>query len=106
MREFRASRINTERSCIIPNSNEATHKSTYFTFFKRVLSNEILDLKDKTLQYNSFPTCVDWNTKLIKIHYIFMMMGVSIIFVKNAENKVIGKIKKTDLVSLRFKKPA
>jgi len=100
---MQTNRIDTDPANI---ADKSIQKNSYFTFFKRVLSNEKLDLKDKTLQYNTFPICVEWNTKLIKIHYMFLTMGVSIVFVRSAEGKIIGRIKKTELISLRFKSPA
>lgn len=78
----------------------------YFQFFKHVMTRTKLDKKNTTLRYNSFPTSVEWCTKVSKIHYLFQMLGVSVIYVRGEEGLLSGEITKENFLNYRYQVPS
>ena len=75
----------------------------YFQFFRQVIFRKEVRFDHVMLQYNSYPTNVRADTKLIKIHYLFQMLGTSWIFVRGENEHVRGIITKQAFLSLRYK---
>lgn len=75
----------------------------YFQFFRQVIFRKEVRFDHPIMQYNSYPTNVRADTKLIKIHYLFQMLGTSWIFVRGDNEHVRGVITKQNFLSLRYK---
>jgi len=78
---------------------------SYFQFFRNILLQIKLDKKDNTLRYNNFPTTVEWRTTIAKMHYVYQMMGVNVVYVRGRNGRIIGELTKTRFLGLRYKTP-
>jgi Voltage gated chloride channel len=75
----------------------------YFQFFRQVMFRKEVRFDHPVLQYNSYPTNVRSDTRLIKIHYLFQMLGTSWIYVRGENEHLRGVITKQNFLSLRYK---
>lgn len=66
-----------------------------------LLSNVKLNLSDPVLSVDCVPIIVDGNVKLIKVHYMFLMLGVSVIWIQQFNGTLLGKLTKEEF--LKFK---
>ena len=73
----------------------------YYLFTKLVLYKMKIEWKHPIVRFNSYPICVDAGTKLIKVHYLFQMLGVKTIFVMK-KGAIIGKIMLDKFLNLRY----
>lgn len=79
---------------------------SHFSFFKDIMMKIKLDRTDSVLKLNPFPITVDWDTTVAKIHYLFQMLGVNVVYVVGEEHTVIGEITKSRFLSLRYQTPS
>ncbi len=80
----------------------SNNQEMYFQFFKNVLYNKQVDFNNALLHFNSFPTSVRVDTKLIKVHYLFQMLGTNWIFVRGEREHLRGFIPKRKFLNLRY----
>jgi len=73
-----------------------------FQYFRQVIFKKQIDLSHPALRCNSFPTTVRVDTKLVKVHYIFQMLGTSWIFVRGEKEHLKGYISKQAFLNLRY----
>ena len=66
-----------------------------------LLSSIPIDFKDSKLSIEHFPVIVSESTKLIKVHYLFLMLGVDIIWVQSSKAVLMGKITKDDFLTFK-----
>jgi len=74
----------------------------YFQFFRQIIYNKEVRLDHPSLEYNSFPTSVRLDTKLVKVHCLFQMLGTSWIFVRGDKEHLKGFITKQNFLNLRY----
>jgi len=73
----------------------------YYCFVKMVVSKMVPDWNNPVIKFNSYPICVDKSTKIIKVHFLFQMLGISAIFVCN-RGKFEGKLNLEKFLNLRY----
>ena len=66
-----------------------------------LLSNVPIDFDDEKLNVERFPVVVSEHTKLIKVHFLFLMLGVDIIWVQSAQAVLTGKITKEGFLNFK-----
>jgi len=59
----------------------------YFQFFKQIIRKTKIDFDNRRLKLNNMPITVVIKAKLVKIHYLFQMLGVSLIYVVNYDGQ-------------------
>lgn len=74
----------------------------YFQFFRQIIYKKEIRLEHPSLHFNSFPTSARTDTKLVKIHYLFQMLGVSWIFVRGEREHLKGFVTKQNFLNLRY----
>lgn len=79
------------------------NNKNYMQFFVEILSSQPMDWTTEKLKFNNFPALVENNTKLVKVHYMFQMLGVGVIFVVDQSSQLIGKITREQFLNLRYK---
>jgi hypothetical protein len=47
------------------------------------------------------PVVVNINAKLVKMHYLFQMLGVTVIYVINYNGDLVGEVSKEKFLNLR-----
>lgn len=80
----------------------AGNPESYFQFFRQIIFKKSIRLEHPSLQYNSFPISVRMDTKLVKVHYLFEMLGTSWIFVRGEKEYLKGHITKQAFLNLRY----
>lgn len=80
----------------------AGNPESYFQFFRQIVFKKEVRFDHPTLAYNSFPVSVRMDTKLVKIHYLFEMLGTSWIFVRGEKEHLKGQITKQAFLNLRY----
>lgn len=83
---------------------EVKVKDEYYLFLNLILKQMQVDWECPVLKYNSYPICVDVDTKLVKIHYLFQMLGIGAVFVCDM-GSYIGKFSLPDFLNLRYSEP-
>lgn len=78
------------------------NREDYFQLVRNIIVKKEIDFEHPALQYNSFPTSVRADTKLVKIHYLFQMLGNHWIFVRGEKEHLLGFISKKNLLNLRY----
>lgn len=73
----------------------------YYLFTKLVLHKMKVEWRHPIVRFNSHPICVDADTKLVKVHYLFQMLGVNLIFVTK-RGKITGKVLLEKFLNLRY----
>jgi len=73
----------------------------YFLFAYLVLARMHVDWENPILKFNSYPICVDGATKLVKVHFLFQMLGVGAIYIAD-RGKYQGKITLEAFLNLRY----
>jgi hypothetical protein len=87
-------------------NSAAGNPDTIFQFLKEILSMTVLDKENEILGFNSFPTSVETGTKIVKCHYLFHLLGVNVIYVRDKKGFVVGEITRERLLSLRYQLPS
>jgi len=77
--------------------------SEYYLFADLILSRMTADWENPTVKFNSYPICVDANTKLVKVHFLFQMLGTGAIFIAK-RGKFEGKLTLSNFLNLRYTK--
>lgn len=80
----------------------AGNPESYFQFFRQIVFKKEVILDHPALLYNSFPVSVRMDTKLVKVHYLFEMLGTSWIFVRGEKEHLKGQITKQCFLNLRY----
>lgn len=80
----------------------AGNPESYFQFFRQIIYKKCIKIEHPALQFNSFPTSVRMDTKLVKVHYLFEMLGTSWIFVRGEKEVLKGHITKQAFLNLRY----
>jgi hypothetical protein len=80
----------------------AGNPESYFQFFRQIIFKKEVRLEHPALQLNSFPISVRLDTKLVKVHYLFEMLGTSWIFVRGEKEHLKGHITKQAFLNLRY----
>ena len=100
------------KSMIKPDSRRQSIKRSvssnpnhYFQFFKQIIRKTDIDYNERILKFNTMPIIVNINAKLVKIHYLFQMLGVSVIYVINFDGQLVGEITKEKFLNLRYSTP-
>jgi hypothetical protein len=78
-----------------------TNMDEYYCFVKLVLSKMTPDWNNPIIKFNSYPICVDKSTKLIKVHFLFQMLGIGAVYVAN-RGKFEGKLSLEKFLNLRY----
>ena len=78
-------------------------KNDIYLFVRKFLAEIDLDYKNKALIFNSYPICVDTTAKLVKVHYLFQMLGVEKLFVTE-RGKLIGKMRLETFLNFKYGK--
>lgn len=73
----------------------------YYLFTKFVLARMTTDWENTVLKFNSYPICVDENTKLVKVHFLFQMLGVRAVYIAK-RGEYIGVITLEKFLNLRY----
>jgi len=73
----------------------------YYLFVKLVLSKMSPDWNNPVIKFNSYPICVDKSTKLIKVHFLFQMLGVGAVYVAD-RGRFEGKLSLEKFLNLRY----
>lgn len=71
-------------------------------FLVQILNSLHVNWSLSKLHFNHFPATVDQHTKLVKVHFLFQMLGVGVIFVVNYSNQLLGKITREKFLNLRY----
>ena len=79
---------------------EAENKRRLLT---ELLSSISVNFNDERLAVETFPIIVSSDTKLFKVHYLFLMLGIGVIWVQNEQGQLIGKVTKDDFLSFKSK---
>lgn len=90
----------------MPRKSTAGNPDSYFQFFKDILCQTMIDKNNRILKMNNFPISVETGTKLSKVHYIFQMLGVNVVYVRNFEGMLVGEITKEKFLNLRYSMPS
>lgn len=77
-------------------------KDEYYLFIRQFLSTLEVDYDHPALRFNSYPICTDKSCKLVKIHYLFQMLGVDAMFVAD-RGKLLGRMKLETLLNFKYK---
>lgn len=72
-----------------------------FQLLKELLHNVDISFEDKRFHAEDYPILVNEETSMLKVHYLFLMLQVEIIWVENSSGRLVGKITKD--VFLEFK---
>jgi len=70
-------------------------------FLELVLCRMTTDWENPILRYNTYPIVVDETTKLVKVHFLFQMLGIGQVFVGD-RGKLQGKLTITNFLNLRY----
>lgn len=62
-----------------------------------------IDFEHSAMNFDASPLCIQSNMVLSKVHYLFIHLGVSSIYVTE-KNELLGIIKKTDFLNLNTHK--
>jgi H+/Cl- antiporter ClcA len=110
MRESHASYVKTDRISMAferdtvgkmkVKKEEAENKRRLLT---ELLSNIQVNFGDARLAVETFPIIVSSDTKLFKVHYLFLMLGIGVIWVQDEQGQLIGKVSKEDFLSFKHK---
>lgn len=73
----------------------------YYLFADLILSRMGADWENPTIKFNSYPICVDAATKLVKVHFLFQMLGCRAIYIAN-RGKFEGVITLEQFLNLRY----
>lgn len=76
-------------------------KDLHKKMITELLTNVKVDFNDPILCVNQVPIVVNETVKLIKAHYLFLMLGIQIIWVQQGTGKLVGKLTKNAF--LKFK---
>lgn len=82
---------------------EEQNGNEYYLFADLILSRMAADWENPTIKFNSYPIRVDADTKLVKLHFLFQMLGVGAIYV-DKRGKYVGKITLEAFLNLRYTK--
>ena len=52
------------------------------------------------------PVIINHNAKLVKMHYLFQMLGVTVIYVINYNGDLVGEVTKEKFLNLRHSSSA
>lgn len=80
--------------------NEAEIESN-LQLLKELLSNVPVSFDDPVFEAETYPLIVNERTSLMKVHYLFLMLNVDIIWVENDDGELVGRI--TQDTFLQFK---
>jgi len=80
-------------------SNDVLHD-----FLKSILKTLPIDWTVPKLKYTNHPASVHLDTKTVRIHYLFQMLGVSVIFIVTDNSRLYGKITREEFINLRYRK--
>ena len=73
----------------------------YYLFIKLVLSKMKVDWPNHIVKWNSHPICVDNHTKLMKVHFLFQMLGCQSIFITQ-RGVLKGNLSLMKFLNLRY----
>ena len=79
-----------------------TSGNDYMRFLVEILCTLPMDWNLSKLKFNTFPATVDTETKLVKVHFLFQMLGVGVIFVVNHSNQLKGTITREQFLNFRY----
>jgi len=94
-------RIQEEADGVAKEDSAVKVEDEYFLFTYLVLSRMHVDWENPILKFNSYPICVDGSTKLVKVHFLFQMLGVGAIYIAD-RGKYQGKITLEGFLNLRY----
>lgn len=100
---FEIARIKAKEEAdgVSPENSTVKVEDEYYLFTHLVLSKMHVDWENPILKFNSYPITVDGSTKLVKVHFLFQMLGVGAIFIAN-RGKYEGKITLDSFLNLRY----
>jgi len=78
-----------------------TVMNEYYAFCKVVLNKMIPDWDNPCIKFNSLPICVDAKTKIIKVHFLFQMLGVHSVYIAE-RGRFRGKLTLEKFLNLRY----
>lgn len=87
-----------------PGPSNRNMPSGSMAFLTDVFNSLSVDWNVEKLKFNPSPTSVHMNVKLMKVHYMFQMLGVGTIFVVDSSNNLIGKLTRESFLNLRHLK--
>ena len=70
-------------------------------FLELVFSRMTVDWENPIIRYNTYPIVVDEQTKLVKIHFLFQMLGIGQVFVAD-RGQLQGKLSLESFLNLRY----
>lgn len=82
-------------------SSKIKVKDEYYLFLRQFLVTMHVDWEHPEIKFNSYPICVDKSAKLIKVHYLFQMLGVDSMFVAD-RGKLIGRLKIETFLNYKY----
>ena len=74
----------------------------YFLFLRQFMVALDVDWQHPEIMFNSYPISVDESAKLIKIHYLFQMLGVDSMFVSR-QGELTGRLKLESFLNIKYK---
>ena len=76
------------------------HKDEYYLFLRQFFLSIDVDWEHPVINFNSYPIIVDTSAKLVKVHYLFQMLGIGSLFVSK-KGKLIGRLTMEKFLNLR-----
>lgn len=73
----------------------------YYLFIKLIFSKMKVDWQNHLVKWNSHPILVDRNTKIIKLHFLFQMLGIQSILIAE-RGKYKGRLTLMKFLNLRY----
>lgn len=80
---------------------QAAELESNLQLLKELLSNVPVSFDDPVFEAETYPIIVNEQTSLMKVHYLFLMLNVDIIWVENSDGELVGRI--TQDTFLQFK---
>lgn len=90
-----------ERDTIGMQKVEKEHEQNRINMITELMSNINIDFSDEQLKVNLMPVIVDEATPMVKLHYLFLMLGVPVIWIQKFNGQLTGKITKEDFLNFK-----